>query len=163
VSDSSHDGQDDPKGNDDGGPGAPPSELTAPSSIGSNTAAQGRPSAADQLTSAAPVGSGPSKKKRLVLASKHKQPVPSDPVTTVLFPHHAPHSYSGLVEVKLVFGRLFEVLQHPAQAAQMDTSAGVDTQPAKRHWALLMRKMLAIRYVTVLTWALLLVTFSRVS
>jgi hypothetical protein len=104
VSDSSHDGQDDPKGNDDGGPGAPPSELTAPSSIGSSTAAQGRPSAADQLTYAAPVGSGPSKKKRLVLASKHKQLVPSDPVTTVLFPHHAPHSYSSLVEVKLFLG-----------------------------------------------------------
>jgi hypothetical protein len=163
VSDSSHDGQDDPKGNDDGDQGAPPSELTAPNPIGSGTAVQVRPSAADQLTTTAPLGSGPSKKKRLVLASKRKQLAPSDQVTIVLFPHHAPRSSSGLVEVKLVVGRLFEALQHPAQAAQMDTSVGVDTQPAKRLRALPMRKMLAIRYITVLTWTLLLVTFSRVS
>jgi hypothetical protein len=163
VSDSSHDGQDDPKGNDDGGQGAPPSEPTAPSLIGSGTAAQAHPSAADQLTTAAPLGSGPSKKKRLVLGSKRKQLAPSDQVTTVLFPHHSPRSYLSLVEVKLVFGCLFEALQHPTQAAQMDTSAGADTQPAKKLRALPMRKMLAIRYITVLTWALLLVTFSRVS
>jgi hypothetical protein len=42
----------------------------------------------------------------------------------------------------------------------MDTSARVDTQPAKRLWALPMRKMLTVRYITVLTWALLLVTYS---
>jgi hypothetical protein len=42
VSDSSHDGQDDPKGNDDGGQGAPPSELTAPNPIGSGMTAQVR-------------------------------------------------------------------------------------------------------------------------
>jgi hypothetical protein len=72
VSDSSHDGHDDPKGNDDGGQGAPPSEPTAPNLIGSSTAAQVRPSAADQLTTAAPLGSGPSKKKHLVLGFKCK-------------------------------------------------------------------------------------------
>jgi hypothetical protein len=72
VSDSSHDGQDDPKGNDDGDQGAPPSEPTAPSPIRSSTAAQACPSTADQLTTAAPLGSGPSKKKCHVLASKHK-------------------------------------------------------------------------------------------
>jgi hypothetical protein len=131
--------------------GAPPSEPTAPNPIGSDTATQVRPFAADQLTTAAPLGSGPSKKKLLMLASKHKQPMPSDQVTTVLFPHHAPRSYSGLVEVKLIFWRLFEALQYPAQAAQMDTSAGADTQPAKRLRALPMRKMLAIRYISVLT------------
>jgi hypothetical protein len=98
-----------------------------------------------------------------VLASKRKQPAPFDQVTTILFSHHAPRSSSGLVEVKLVFGRLFEALQHPAQATQMDTSVGADTQPAKRLRALSMRKILTIRYITVLTWALLLVTFSRVS
>jgi hypothetical protein len=139
VSDSSHDGQDDPKGNDDGGQGAPPSEPTALSPIGSGTAAQAHPFVADQLTSAAPLGSGPSK-KCLVLAFKRKQLAPSDQVTTVLFPHQAPCSYSSLVEVKLVFGHLFEALQHPAQAAQVDTSAGVDTQPAKRLQVLPMRK-----------------------
>jgi hypothetical protein len=73
VSDSSHNGQDDPKGNDDGGQGAPSSEPTAPNPIGSGMAAQVRPSTADQLTTAAPLGNGPSKKKCLVLASKHKQ------------------------------------------------------------------------------------------
>jgi hypothetical protein len=75
-------------------------------------------------------------------------------VTTELFPHHAPHSSPGLGEVKLVFERLFEALQHPAQAAQIDTSAGADTQPAKRLRALPMRKMLV-------TCGLLLVTFSK--
>jgi hypothetical protein len=62
-----------------------------------------------------------------VLASKRKQHASSDQVTTVLFPHHAPRSYLGLVEVKPIFERLFEALQHPAQAAQMDTSARADT------------------------------------
>jgi hypothetical protein len=72
VSDSSHNGQDDPEGNDDGGQVAPSSELTAPNPIGSGMAAQVHPSTVDQLTTAAPLGSGPSKKKRLVLASKRK-------------------------------------------------------------------------------------------
>jgi hypothetical protein len=116
VSDSSHNGQGDTKGNDDGGQGAPSSEPTAPNPIGSGMAAQVRSSAADQLTTVAPLGSGPSNKKRLVLASKRKQPTPFDQVTTELFPHHAPHSSPGLVELKLVFGRLFEALQHHAQS-----------------------------------------------
>jgi hypothetical protein len=103
VSDSSHNGQDDPKGNDDGGQVAPSSEPTAPNPIGSGMAAQVHPSAADQLTTAAHLGSGPSKKKRLVLASKCKQPVPYDQVTTELFLHHAPCSSPGLVEVKAYF------------------------------------------------------------
>jgi hypothetical protein len=163
VSDSSHNGQDDPKGHDDGGQGAPSSEPTAPNPIGSGTTAQVRPSATDQLTTAAPLGSGPSKKKRLMLASKRKHHAPSDQVTTVLFPHHAPRSSSGLVEVKLIFGHLFEALQHSAQAARMDTSTGADTQPAKRLRTLPMRKMLATRYITVLTCALLLVIFSKFS
>jgi hypothetical protein len=161
VSDSSHNGQDDPKGNDDRGQGPHSSEPTAPNPIGSGMAAQVRPSVTNQLTTAAPLGSGPSKKKCLVFASKRKQSAPSDQVTTELFPHHAPHSSPGLIEVKLVFGRLFEALQHPAQAAQIDTSAGADTQPAKRLRALLMRKMLVTMYITVLTCALLLVTFSK--
>jgi hypothetical protein len=163
VSDSSHNGQDDPKGHDDGGQEAPSSEPTAPNLIGSGTTAQVRPSVVDQLTTAAPLGSSPSKKKHHVLASKCKQHAPSDQVTTVLFPHHAPRSSSGLVEVKLIFRRIFEALQHPAQAARMDTSVGADTQPAKRLRALPIRKMLATRYIIVLTCALLLVTFSKFS
>jgi hypothetical protein len=98
-----------------------------------------------------------------VLASKHKQPVPSDQVTTELFPHPAPCCSLGLVTVKLIFGCLFVALQCPTQAAQIDTSAGADTQPAKRLQAPLMRKMLAPMYVTALTCALLLVTFSKLS
>jgi hypothetical protein len=111
VSDSSHNGQDNPKGNDDGGQGAPSFEPIAPNPIRSGMVAQVRPSAADQLTTAAPLGSGPSKKKHIVLASKRKQPAPSNQVTTELFPHHAPRSSPGLVEVNLIFGRLFEALQ----------------------------------------------------
>jgi hypothetical protein len=163
VSDSSHDGQDYPKGNDDGGQGAPSSELTAPNLIGYGMAVQVHPSTADQLTTATPLGSSPPKKKHLVLASKCKQPVPSNQVTTELFPHHAPCSSLGFFEIKLVFGRLFEALQHPTQVAQIDTSAGADTPPAKRLQALPMRKKLVTRYITVLTCALLPVTFSKFS
>jgi hypothetical protein len=72
VSDSNHDGQDDPTGNDDGGQGAPSAEPIVPHLIGSDTAAQVCPSATDQLTIAAPLGSSHPKKKRLVLASKRK-------------------------------------------------------------------------------------------
>jgi hypothetical protein len=41
-------------------------------------------------STAAPLGSGHPKKKRLVLVSMCKQLVSSDQVTTELFPHHAP-------------------------------------------------------------------------
>jgi hypothetical protein len=111
VSDSNHDGQDDPTGNDDGGQGASSAEPIVSDLIGSGTAAQVRPFVADHLTTIAPLGSGPPKKKRLMLASKRKQYVPSDQVTTELFPHHAPRCSLGLVAVKLVFGCLFEALQ----------------------------------------------------
>jgi hypothetical protein len=40
LSDSNHDGQDDPSGDDDGGQGAPSAELTIPNLIGSRMAAQ---------------------------------------------------------------------------------------------------------------------------
>jgi hypothetical protein len=70
VYDSNHDGQDNPTGNDNGGQGAPSAEPIVPNLIGSDTAAQVRPSAADKLTTTAPLGSCPPKKKCLVLASK---------------------------------------------------------------------------------------------
>jgi hypothetical protein len=82
VSDSTHGGQDDPTGNDDGGQGAPSAEPNVPHLIGSDTVTQVCPSATDQPTTATPLGSGPLKKKRLVLASKRKQPAPSDQVIT---------------------------------------------------------------------------------
>jgi hypothetical protein len=72
VSDSNHDGQDDPMGNVDVGQGAPSTELIVPNLTGSDMTAQVHPSAADQLTTAAPLCSGPLKKKCLVLASKRK-------------------------------------------------------------------------------------------
>jgi hypothetical protein len=162
VSDSNHDGQDDPTGNDDGGQGVPSAESIDPCLIGSGTAMEVHPSVVDQPTIAAPLGSGPSKKKRLVLASKRKQLAPSDQVTTELFPHHIPRCSPGLVAVKLVFGHLFEALQCPTRAYKIDTSTRADIQPAKRLQAP-MRKMLVPRYVTVLTYALLLVTFSKFS
>jgi hypothetical protein len=72
VSDSNHDGHDVPKGNNDGGKGAPSSEPIVPNLTGSGPTAQVHSSAAGQLTTAAPLGSGPPKKKHLVLASKRK-------------------------------------------------------------------------------------------
>jgi hypothetical protein len=131
VSDSNHDGQDDPTGNDDGGQGAPSAELNVPHLIGSDMVAQVHPSATDQLTIAVPLDSGPPKKKRLVLASKRKQPTPSDQVTTELFPHHSPRCSMGLVEIKLVFGHLFEALQCLTRAAAINTSIEANAQLAK--------------------------------
>jgi hypothetical protein len=72
VSNSNHDELDDPKGNDDGGQGAPSSEPIVPNLTGFGPAAQVHPSATNQLITVAPLGSGPPKKKRLVLASKRK-------------------------------------------------------------------------------------------
>jgi hypothetical protein len=90
-------------GDDNGGRGAPSAEPTVPRLIGSGMAVQVLPSAADQLTTAAPLGSGHPKKKRLVLVSKRKQPASSDQVTIELFPHHAPRHSPGLVAAGLVF------------------------------------------------------------
>jgi hypothetical protein len=104
LSDSNHDGQDDPTGDDDGGQGAPSAVSTIPNLIGSGIAEQVRPFAADQLTTVAPLDNGQPKKKRLVLVFKRKQHAPSDQVTTELFPHHVPQSPLSLVAVKLVFG-----------------------------------------------------------
>jgi hypothetical protein len=104
LSDSNHDGQDNPTCDDDGGQGAPSAEPTVPNLIGSGMVEQVRPSAADQLTTAAHLGSGQPKKKHIVLVSKRKQRAPSDQVTTELFPYHVPRSPLGLVTVKLVLG-----------------------------------------------------------
>jgi hypothetical protein len=70
--DSNHDGQDDPMGDDDGGHGTPSADPIVPNLIGSGMVTHVRPSAVDQPTTAAPLGSGHSKKKHLVLVSKHK-------------------------------------------------------------------------------------------
>jgi hypothetical protein len=160
LSDSNHDGQDDPTGDNDGGQGEPSAEPTIPNLIRSDMVAQVLPSATDQLTTAAPLGSDHLKKKHIVLVSKCKQPAPSDHVITELFPHHAPRHSLGLVTIKLVFRCLFEAFQCLTQAVRTDTSAGADTQLAKRLRASPMRRMLAPSYVTVLTCALLFVNLS---
>jgi hypothetical protein len=109
LSNSNHDEQDDPTGDDDGGQGASSAEPTIPDLIGSGIAAQVLPFAADHLTTTVPLGSGHSKKRRLVLVSKREQPTSSDQVTTELFSYHAPRHSLGLVAARLVFWRLFEV------------------------------------------------------
>jgi hypothetical protein len=160
LSDSNHDGQDDPTSDDDGGQGAPSAEPTVRRLIGSGMAAQVLSSAVDQLTTATPLGSGHPKKRRLVLVSKRKEPASSDQVTIELFPHHAPRCSLGLVAARLIFWRLFEAFQCLTQAVRTDTSAWADTQPDKRLRAPSMRRMLTLRYVTVLTCALLFVNLS---
>jgi hypothetical protein len=118
--------------NDNGGQGAPSAEPTIPNLIRSGMAEQVRPSATNQLTTATPLDSGQSKKKHLVLVSKRKQHAPSNQVTIELFPHYVPQSPLGLVAVKIIFGHLFIAFQRLTQAARTDTSAGADTQLAKR-------------------------------
>jgi hypothetical protein len=103
LSDSNHDGQDDPTSDDDGGQRAPSAEPTVPDLIRTDMATQVLPSVTDQLTTAAPLGSGHPKKRRLVLVSRRKQPASSDQVTTKLFTHHAPRRSLGLVAARLVF------------------------------------------------------------
>jgi hypothetical protein len=115
---------------------------TIPNLIGIGMAAQVLPSAADQPMTATPLGSDHSKKKRLVLVSKRKQHASSNQVTTELFPHHAPRCSLGLVAARPFFWRLFEAFQCFTQAARTDTSAGANTQPAKRLRAPPMRRML---------------------
>jgi hypothetical protein len=78
LSDSNHDGQDNPTGDDDGGQGAPSAKLTVPNLIGFGMAGQVLPSAVDQFTIAAPLGSDHPKKKHIVLVSKCKQLASSD-------------------------------------------------------------------------------------
>jgi hypothetical protein len=162
LSDSNHDGQNDPTGDDDGGQEAPSAGPTVPDLIGSSMAAQVPPSAADQPTTAAPLGSGYPKKRCRVLVSKRKQHASSDHVSTELFLHHTPQCSLGLVAVRLIFWCLFEVFQRLAQADRTDTLAGADTQPTKRLRAPPIRKILTPRYVTVLTCALLFVTLSGI-
>jgi hypothetical protein len=103
LSNSNHDGQDDPTGDDDGGQGAPSADPIIPNLIGSDMAAQVLPSAADQPTTISPLGSAHLKKKHFVLVSKRKQSAFSDQVTTELFPHHAPSTFSGFSYGKVCF------------------------------------------------------------
>jgi hypothetical protein len=162
LSDSNQDEQDDPAGDDAGGQGAPSAEPTASNLIGFSMAERVCPSGADQFTTADPLGSGQPKRKRLVLISKCKQPAPSNQVATELLPHHVRQSPLGLVAVKLIFGCLFEAFQCPSQATRTDTSAGANTQPAKRLQTPPMRRMLMPKYVMILICTLLFVNLSYI-
>jgi hypothetical protein len=71
-------------------------------------AEQIRPSTANQTTTDVPSDSNQQKKKRVVLASKRKQPASFDEVITELPPYRGPRSPLDLVAVEFVFGYQFE-------------------------------------------------------
>jgi hypothetical protein len=125
--------------------------------IGSNMAAAVRPPAADQPISAAPL-SGGQKRKRIMLASKCKTTTSSDQVITELPSYHGSRNQLNLVSVNLAFGHLFQAFQHISQVIKTDATAGTDTQPAKKPRAPSMKRILAPKYVMLLTCILLLVT-----
>jgi hypothetical protein len=144
-------------GDDIEGPGIPSIEPITSNPIGSNMTAPVCPPAADQRVSAAPP-SGGQKRKRIRLASKRKIPTSSNQVITELPSYHSSCNRSNLVSVNLVFGRLFEAFQHISQAIGTDATTGADIQPAKKTRAPSMRRILAPRYVLLLTCILLRVT-----
>jgi hypothetical protein len=113
-------------------------------------------SAFDQTTTDVPSSSSQQKKKCVVLTSKYKKPTSSDQVITELPPYRGPRSPLDLVAVEFVFVHLFESFRYTSQAAWNGTSAGADTQLAKKSWASSMRKVLMPRYVTILICPLLL-------
>jgi hypothetical protein len=116
-----------------------------------------RPPVADQSVSAAPL-SGGQKRKCIMLASKRKTTTSSDHVITELSSYHGSRNCLNLVAVNLAFGRLFEAFQHISQTIRTDTTAEADTQPARKPQAPSMRRILAPKYVIILTCILLLVT-----
>jgi hypothetical protein len=93
-----------------------------------------------------------------MLASKRKTITSSDQVITELPSYHGSRNRLNLVSVNLTFGRLFEAFQYISQAIRTDAMAGADTQPAKKTRAPSMRRILAPKYVMLLTCILLLVT-----
>jgi hypothetical protein len=150
----------DPKqtaGDDVEGHGIPLVEPISSNPIGSNMAAPVCPPAADQPVSAAPL-SGGQKWKRIRFASKRKTATSSDQVIIELPSYHGSRNWLNLVSINLAFGRLFEAFQHISQAIRTDATAGADTQPAKKTRVPSMRRILATRYVMLLTCILLLVT-----
>jgi hypothetical protein len=108
LSDGDNTGQNEPTGDDAGGQGAPSTEPIVPNLVRSSMAEQIHPSAANQTTTDVPSDSDHHQKKRVVLASKRKQPASSDEVITELPPYRGPRSPLDLVAVEFVFGRQFE-------------------------------------------------------
>jgi hypothetical protein len=157
LSDNTSEHQKQTVGDDVEGHEIPLIEPITSNPIGSNMAALVRPPAADQPVSAAPL-SGGQKQKRIMLASKRKTTTSSDQVITELPSYHGAHNRLNLVSVNLAFGRLFEAFQHIFQAIRTDATAGADIQPAKKPRAPSMRRILAPKYVMLLTCILLIVT-----
>jgi hypothetical protein len=157
LSDSTSEDQNQTAGNDVEGPGILLIEPITSNPIGSNMAAPVCPPVVDRPVSAAP-SSGGQKRKRIRLASKRKITTSSDQVITELPSYYWSRNRSNLVSVNLVFGRLFEAFQHISQAIGTDATTGADTQPVKKTRAPSMRRILAPRYVMLLTCILLLVT-----
>jgi hypothetical protein len=116
-----------------------------------------RPPATNQPVSAAPLRGG-QKQKHIMLASKRKTTTYSDQVITELPSYHGSRNRLNPISVNLAFGRMFEAFQHISLAIRTDATAGVDTQPAKKPRAPSMRRILAPKYVMLLTCILLLVT-----
>jgi hypothetical protein len=144
-------------GDDVEGPGIPLIESITSNPIGSNMVAPVCPPAADQPVSAAPL-SGGQKQKCIMLAFKRKTTASSDQMITELPSYHGSHNRLNLVSVNLAFGSLFEAFQHISQAIGTDATAGADTQPTKKTRPPSMRRILAPRYVMLLTCILLLAT-----
>jgi hypothetical protein len=157
LSDSTGEDRKQTAGDDVEGHGIPLTEPITSNPIGSNMAAPICPPAADQPVSAALL-SGGHKRKRIRLASKRKTTASSDQVITELPSYHRSHNQLNLVSVNLAFGRLFEAFQHISQAVRTDATTGADTQPAKKTRVPSMRRILAPKYVMLLTYLLLLVT-----
>jgi hypothetical protein len=139
------------------GHGIPLIEPISSNPIGSNMAVPARPPTADQPVSVAPL-SGSQKRKCIRLASKRKITTSSDQVITELPSSHGSRNWLNLVSVNLAFGRLFEAFHHISLAIRTDATAGADTQPAKKTRAPSMRRILAPKYVMLLTCILLLET-----
>jgi hypothetical protein len=157
LSDSTGEYQKQTAGDDVEGHGKPLIKPITSNPIEFNMAAPVRPPAVDQPVSTAPL-SGCQKRKRIMLASKRKTTTSSDQVITELSSYHGSRNRLNLVLVNLTFGCLFEAFQHISQAIRTDATAGANTQPAKKTRAPSMRRILAPKYVMLLTCILLLVT-----
>jgi hypothetical protein len=157
LSDSTGEQQKQTAGDDVEGHGIPLIEPITSNLIGSNMATLVCPPAADQPVSTTPL-SGGQKRKCIMLASKRKITTSSDQVITEFPSYHGSRNRLNLVSVNLAFRRLFEAFQRISQAIRTDATAGADTQPTKKPRASSMRRILAPKYVMLLTCILLLVT-----
>jgi hypothetical protein len=91
-----------------GGNGEPSAETHTPNPIGSSSAGETLPSAADQAVPTTPSGNGQNK-KHIVLGTKRKHDkAADDQVIIKLPPYRGPQSPLDIVIVEHIFGCLFE-------------------------------------------------------